>query len=198
MPTSSARVFIALTIPDVQRSRLGRLQGLVAPDLPGTNWVEPPLFHVTLAFLGDIPDVDLAPLCRAVADSTAGHRRFTLNLQGLGAFPDPTRPRVIWVGVAGPGLDALADLRADVVDAVAGAGYPPDDDRFSPHLTLGRLKSRRGAEVDMTPLVAHYRTWSAGNFEVAAVVTFASTLAPEGPTYMALANAPLPGPKRDH
>jgi len=138
-----------------------------------------------------VPDVDLNVVCRAVADATKGVKPFTLNLQSLGAFPDPTRPRVAWVGVAGPGLEALARLRLSIVEAVTGAGYPPEDERFTPHLTLGYIKTKKGADLDLTPLIAHYRSWSAGNFNVTGIVTYSSTLTPEGPAYMALANAPL-------
>jgi 2'-5' RNA ligase len=188
---STSRTFIAFSIPDVLRTRLGRLQGLIAPEIPNARWVSPEMFHVTLAFLGDVPDVDLNVVCQAVADATRGARPFTLNLQSLGAFPDPTRPRVAWVGVAGPGLEALVKLRRSIVEAVTGTGYPPEDDRFTPHLTLGYIKTRKGADLDITPLVAHYRSWSAGNFSVTGVVTYSSTLTPEGPAYMALATAPL-------
>ncbi len=192
---STSRIFVAFTIPDVQRTRLGRLQGLIAPDIPNARWNTPEMFHVTLAFLGDVPDTDLNVVCRAVAEASKGFKPFTLNLQSLGAFPDPSRPRIVWVGVTGPGLGVLADLQQSVVRAVSEAGYPPEDDRFSPHLTLGRLKPRRGDDLDITPLVAHYRTWSAGNFSVSGVVTFSSTLTPEGPAYMAMATAPLRGEK---
>jgi RNA 2',3'-cyclic 3'-phosphodiesterase len=188
---STSRIFVAFTIPDVQRTRLGRIQGLIAPEIPNARWVTPEMFHVTLAFLGDVPDIDLNPVCRAVAGATTGFERFTVNLQSLGAFPDPARPRVAWVGLTGPGLDTLGRLQKSIVEAVTEAGYPPEDDRFTPHLTLGHLKSKKGEHLDLTPLVAHYRTWSAGNFSVSGVVTFASTLTPEGPAYMALATAPF-------
>ena len=189
---STSRTFIGFSIPDLQRSRLGRLQGLIAPEVPNARWVSPEMFHVTLAFLGDVPDVDLNVVCRAVAEASKGVKPFTLNLQSLGAFPDPTRPRVAWVGITGPGLDALDRLQRSIAEGVAGAGYPPADDRFTPHLTLGYIKTKKGTDLDLTPLVAHYRSWSAGNFAVSGVVTYSSTLTPEGPAYMALAKAPLP------
>ena len=194
---STTRTFVALTIPEVQRTRLGRLQGLIAPEIPGARWVTPEMFHVTLAFLGDVPDVDLNGVCRAVADASAGVGQFTLNLQSLGAFPDPNRPRVVWVGLTGPGLDVLSILQKKIVQAVDRVGYTPEDDRFSPHLTLGRIKARKGEDVDINRLVAHYRTWSAGNFPVAEVVTYASTLTPEGPAYMPLARTTLRKEKTD-
>ncbi len=188
---SSSRIFVAFTVPDVQRTRLGRLQGLIAPEIPNARWVTPEMFHVTLAFLGDVPDIALNTVCRAVAGACDGFPPFTVNLQSLGVFPDPTRPRVAWVGLTGPGIETLGRLRASIVEAIGEAGYPPEDDRFTPHLTLGHIKNKKGEHLDMAPLIAHYRTWSAGNFEVNAVVTFASTLTPEGPAYMALASAAL-------
>ena len=197
MPTNSARTFVALPIPDAQRSRLERLQTLLAPDLPGTRWVTPDQFHLTLAFLGDVPDLDLAPVCRAVAGACVGVDALMLNLQSLGTFPDPEQARTAWVGLAGPDLDRLLDLQRAIAAAVAKAGYPADGgDRFEPHITLGRFKGGKGDLPDLSSQVAHFRTWSAGNFPVERVVTYASTIAPEGPTYMTLASAPLVVRKR--
>ena len=192
---STARTFIALPIPDLQRTRLGRLQGLIAPELPNARWVTPDQFHLTLAFLGDIPDLDMAAVCRGVAEAALKFGPLTLNLQSLGAFPDATNARVAWVGVTGPNLDLLMALRLAVVEGVTRAGYPPEDDRFTPHLTLGRLKVVKGQPIDLSPQIAHFRTWSAGNFEVNQVISYASTITPEGPSYMALATAPLRGAK---
>jgi 2'-5' RNA ligase len=188
---SSNRIFVAFTIPEVQRTRLGRLQGLIAPEVPNARWVTPEMFHVTLAFLGDVSDVALNVVCRAVAGACEGFPPLTVNLQSLGAFPDPARPRVAWVGLTGPDIEELAKLRRSIVEAVSEAGYAPEDDRFTPHLTLGYIKNKKGEHLDLAPLIAHYRTWSAGNFTVNSVVTFSSTVTPEGPAYMALASATL-------
>ena len=100
------------------------------------------------------------------------------------------------MGLAGPDHAALIDLQAAIAEAVAATGYPTDGDRFTPHITLGRLKGGKAGEIDVVKQVAHFRTWSAGNFEAAQVVTYASTLAPEGPTYMTLASSPLRSAKR--
>ena len=196
MPTNSARTFIALPIPETQRTRLGRLQGLLAPDLPGVRWVTPDQFHLTLAFLGDVPDLDLAPVCLAVGEAAAKFSRMTLNLQSLGAFPDPERPRTLWVGLAGPDHDRMIELQAAIAEAVAAQGYPAEGDRFTPHITLGRLRPAKDGGGDVLKQVAHFRTWSAGNFEATQVLSYASTLAPEGPSYMTLASSPLRSTKR--
>ena len=188
---STSRLFVAFTIPEVQKTRLGRLQGLIAPDIPNARWVTPEMFHVTLAFLGEIPDLDLNPVCLAVAEGCKNFARFTVNLKSLGAFPDPDSPRVVWVGVTGPGLDTMNQLRDAIVESLSDAGYPPEDDRFTPHLTLGYVKSKKGQEIDVNPLIAHYQMWSAGNFSVTGITTFASTITPEGPAYMRMASVTL-------
>jgi RNA 2',3'-cyclic 3'-phosphodiesterase len=194
MPDTT-RTFVALPIPPDRAAKLGRLQAQVAPDLPGARWVDPAHFHVTLAFLGDVANPDLDRVCRAVAEAAAGFAPLALRLDGLGAFPDPTRPRTVWAGVAGDDAEALSRLQKAIAASLRRAGYRPEDDRFHPHVTLGRLKSGRDRPPDATPLVARHRGWSAGAFAAGEVVTFASTLTPDGPEYTPLARAPLAGGK---
>jgi 2'-5' RNA ligase len=192
---NTTRTFIAVAVPDSAGHKLTRLQTLLAPDLPGTRWTATLPFHLTLAFLGDVADTDLNEVCLAAAKAAAPLAPFELRIEGLGAFPQPTRPRVIWVGVTGPGVEALAILQKSLVDAVRRVGYLPDEERFHPHVSLGRVKSGRprGPSPDMTPLVRHYATWSPGSLRVAEAVVFASTLTPEGPVYAPLGRAPLAG-----
>jgi 2'-5' RNA ligase len=188
-----SRTFIAVTIPDDRAEKLQRLQTLIAPSLSGARWVEPDKFHVTLAFLGDVPDDVLNPLCRAVAESVKDLPPFTLAIEKLGVFPSPVRPRVVWAGLTGEGIDTLLEARRLVVEAAASVEYPPEDDRFSPHITIGRLKPKRGEDGDCSPLLRHYERWMGGSFFVNQIVTLASTLTPEGPAYMPLGRAPLRG-----
>jgi 2'-5' RNA ligase len=191
----ATRTFIAVTLPDSLTRKLTRLQALLGPELPGTRWSATLPFHLTLAFLGDVPDADLNAICRATVEASASSSPFDLRLEGLGAFPAPGRPRVIWVGVNGAGLVPLERLRADIVGAVRDVGHPPEDDRFHPHVTLGRVKTVRGAPLDLTPWIKHYQTWSAGAWPISEAVVLASTLTPDGPEYMPLVHAPLRGRK---
>jgi 2'-5' RNA ligase len=197
MPDTT-RTFLAVAVPDDLNTKLNRLQQQLAGEVPEARWAMIPPFHATLAFLGDVVDADLPAVCRAAADAVAGFGPFELTLEGIGAFPSPARPRVVWAGVAGAGLDALRQVQAAVAEAVAEAHYPTDDKPFHPHVTLGRLKPGRGPGCDLTRLVNHYKTWHAGPFAVPEVVTFASTLTREGPAYAPLARARLaarkPGP----
>ena len=198
MPDTT-RTFVAVAVPDALAPRLRRLQQGLAPDMPEAKWVDAPPFHVTLAFLGDVPHAELNDVCKAVAEVCAGFPPLELSLEAVGAFPDRARPRVIWTGVAGAGLDGLLRLQATVAAAVARVGYPTDSRPFHPHVTLAHIKTgkdrgRRGPSLvprDVTPLLERRRTWSAGPFRVVEAVTFASTLNPDGPVYTPLARAPL-------
>lgn len=195
MPDTT-RTFVAVAVPDALTPRLRRLQQGLAPDMPGAKWVEAPPFHVTLAFLGDVPHAELNDVCKAVGEVCAGFPPLELSLEAVGAFPDGARPRVIWTGVAGAGLDGLLRLQAAVAAAVARVGYPTDSRPFHPHVTLAHIKSGKGRGASPVPRdVTHFldrrRTWTAGPFRVVEAVTFASTLNPDGPVYTALARAPL-------
>lgn len=192
---STTRTFIAVAVPEATGQKLQHLQTLLAPELPGARWSETLPFHLTLAFLGDVAHVDLNDVCRASAAAAAATEPFDLRLEGLGAFPDADRPRVVWVGATGPGLAPLGSLREGIVEAVRAIGQPPSDDRFHAHVTLGRLKPGRGPSPDLAPLMKHYRTWSPGSFPVVEAVVYASTLTPDGPVYAPLGRAPLRGRK---
>ena len=197
---STTRTFVAIAVPDKLGEKLTRLQSLLAPEVPDVRWSVITPFHVTLAFLGDVAHTDLNAVCRAVADASADFGPLPLRLEGLGVFPNPTRARVFWVGVTGAGLAALEEFQRRLLVSVRSAGYPADEERFQPHVTLGRLKTGRGAPKgpgrDVSPLLKHYRTWAAGGFTANEVVTYASTLTPDGPVYAPLAKAPLAGRKR--
>ena len=107
-------------------------------------------FTSTLAFLGDVRNRDLNEICQAVAAAAEPFEPFELQLEGLGAFPSLARPRVLWAGVTAPDLKPLLDLREAVVARRREAGYRPDDQRFHPHVTLGRIKPDRGGRGDLT------------------------------------------------
>jgi 2'-5' RNA ligase len=167
-------------------------QRALAPEVEGARWVGTEALHLTLAFLGDVLDTDLNAVCLAVAEPVRDRPPFDLEVRGLGAFPDPSRPRVLWAGVVGD-LDALNAVQKSVFDAATRAGYRPADERFHPHITLARLKTGRGPAVDLGPLVDRYRRWGAGAFVADTVITYASTMTPDGPAYAPLGRAPLSG-----
>lgn len=191
------RTFIAVAVPEALELKLTRLQARLAGEAPEGRWSVPPPFHVTLAFLGDVETTDLNDLCRAVAASAAPLPRFELKLEGLGAFPNAGRPRVVWTGVGGPGLEPLKALQAAVAGAAAGFIARPDPHPFHAHVTLGRFGFGRRPAHDLTPRINHYRTWHAGPFAVTEAVVFSSNPGRDGEAYAPLARAPLRARKPD-
>jgi 2'-5' RNA ligase len=194
MPRTT-RTFVAVEVPEALGAKLSRLQTLLAPECPGVRWTATTPFHLTLAFLGDVDDRDLNDVCGAVAGAAEGFEPFELRIEGVGVFPNPQRPRSVWSGLAGSGVETLVSLQGKVAEAVARAKYPADEKGFRPHVTLGRVKHGRPPAGNLGPLLNQYRGWSAGSFRVDEVVTFASTLTPEGPVYAPLGRALLKGGK---
>lgn len=193
----TTRTFIAIPIPEAVGRKLAGWQKALAPEIPGCRWVDAQPLHITLAFLGDVANRDLNDLCLAVAAAAAPSGRFELDVKGLGAFPSPERPRVLWAGITAEDLGPLAALRESVVRAATASGYRPDDPRFHPHVTLGRLRSDRGRPCDLTEIVGREQARAAGSFPVVEVVTYASTLGPRGADYAPLNRARLKGKKTD-
>jgi 2'-5' RNA ligase len=192
MPDTT-RTFVALPLPGKIAEGLGRLRARLEPDTPGARWIETRNLHVTLAFLGDVAAADLAGVCAAAAEAAAPIDPFELTVEGLGAFPGPVRPRVLWAGLTGPGVEALRELQRAVADAMRGAGYPPDN-RFDPHVTLARFKPGRGTRTDLSPILGRQRGQPTA-FRATEIVVSGSRLTPDGPEYTALARGALKGGK---
>ena len=190
----SVRTFIAIELTRELLDKLGDLQSRLAEDAPPglVRWVRPQGIHLTLKFLGEIPPSRADAVAAAMEVACAAHAPFTLQVGGLGCFPNARRPRVVWVGVQEPS-GALAALQRDVERAMASLGLPPEGRRFSPHLTLGRVKggSREALEVlGETVTRAGVRV---GNMAVDAVHLMRSDLLPGGVVYTALSVTYLGG-----
>ncbi len=135
---------------------LGDLAAAVAPGRPGRRdlrWTGPEDWHVTLAFLGEVPGPAAGRLAPRLERAAARHRPFPLTFAGAGAFPAAGRARVFWCGLTGD-HQALAALAASVAAAARRAGAPPPDgDRpFRPHLTLARGRPQADVRALVTAL----------------------------------------------
>src|SRR5438552_8300487 len=103
------RTFIGVDIGKAIRDRAVALQEKLAQASDVVKWVEPENIHVTLLFLGEVDNREVPAVCRVVADETAGHAPFEMTVEKLGCFPNPRRPRVLWIGV-GEGAAELITL----------------------------------------------------------------------------------------
>ncbi len=143
----SIRAFIAVPLPPAITQQLADVQRRLKRGSPeqAVTWVKPENIHLTLFFLGDILPERQAPIEAALSVVARHARSFTISVQGAGAFPNLNRPRVIWVGLEEL-TGQLALLHRAVNEAMANVGFQPEDRRFSPHLTLGRIRQRASRE----------------------------------------------------
>lgn len=134
------RCFVAIELNDGFRAELGRLAEAGKSRCPTARWVPIERMHLTLRFVGDVPDALAPQLCEAAAGVCRRFSPFELQLAQLGAFPNPTTPRVLWVGVR-DALGACAQWAAAFEQRLAPLGIAPEPRPFTPHITLARSVS---------------------------------------------------------
>ena len=177
------RTFIAITTPVTLQRAVEEVRAICQ------RLVQPSHLHVTLQFLGDVPGETVASLAQALDQAVSGQQSFTLLARALGCFPQPLRPRVLWMGLDDPD-DALSHLYQRLATALAERGFPPEARLFRPHLTLARIRQApRGDQI--SALLRTYDTHCFGAFPVDALRLFQSQLRPEGAHYTLLHAAPL-------
>ncbi|ALC15719.1 2'-5' RNA ligase [Desulfuromonas soudanensis] len=176
---SQIRAFLAVPLPPDLQRQIARLQNRLAETLPDVRWVRPGTIHLTLKFFGELPEESLDRIGEVVL--SIGHLSvpFQARLIGVGAFPSPLRPRVIWLGVDGG--PPLAKLQDDLESALEKIGIPRDDRPFTPHLTLGR---RRGTALAEKCDLAPFKDATCGELVVDSLVLFESRLEPGGALHL--------------
>ena len=112
----------------------------------GVRWVRSEGLHLTLKFLGDVEDSKVQGIADALNKAVQGIAPFQLALHGCGAFPNLRHPRIYWVGIDQPPA-ALVDLHSRVENCLEELGYAREGRAFTPHLTVGRVKSGEGIEA---------------------------------------------------
>jgi RNA 2',3'-cyclic 3'-phosphodiesterase len=184
------RTFIAVELSEDVREQLLALQKSLDAAKADVKWVEPENLHVTLLFLGEVDDRELPAVCRAVQEAIAELPAFTLSVQGVGCFPNPRRPRVVWAGI-GQGLQETVAVHDAIEGPLLDLGcYRREERKYTPHITLGRRRSEGPADTLGRELARH-QGWSAGESSVEAIHVMASELSSHGPHYTTLSRAKL-------
>jgi 2'-5' RNA ligase len=147
--------------------------------------------HLTLKFLGDTEETLLAQVKESVATAAASISQFSLRFRGAGAFPDARRPQTLWIGLS-EGQDSLGELAIRIDDALRALGIPREKREFTPHLTIGRVRSGSAAEKkSLSDLIRKHAEFDAATAVIRQVLVMASYLSPAGPTYEVQSAAPL-------
>ncbi|GHE34693.1 RNA 2',3'-cyclic phosphodiesterase [Streptosporangium violaceochromogenes] len=164
------RLFVGMLPPRQAREELTRAIAPHRSAWQGLRWLDPAGWHMTLAFLGEVPEEVLPELETRLARAASRHAPMTLSLAGAGAFPSVRRARVLWTGVRGPHprLTRLAgSLGAGAVraGAVRAGAVRTDRRRLRPHLSLARSR----ADVDVRPLVEGFEAFAGTPWEARTV-----------------------------
>jgi len=182
------RIFIAINLPQDVKRGLVKCQSNW-PELPA-KWVREDSLHITLAFLGELPDEELPDILRICEDVSKRHRSFNIRLEKICyGPPEKMPPRMVWS--EGEKSKELAELKDDLENSLAGnLDYTPDSRSFSPHITLGRINTWefRKMEPEDCPQVAEEISLS---FRVGSIEIMESQLRRGGSIYTILQSFPL-------
>lgn len=153
------------------------------------KWVAPEGIHLTLQFLGAVPEENVERIEAAMEAAASDARVMFLEVKGAGGFPNARQPRVLWAGVSGD-VESLAALAADLGRRLAPIGYPPEARPFSPHLTLGRAREGRGA-AGIGGGLAELAAWEGIAWRASEICLVKSVLSPSGARYEVVARRPF-------
>jgi 2'-5' RNA ligase len=175
------RLFVGLELPEPMRRRLALLSGGV----PGARWISPENFHLTVRFIGEVDEGRFEDIDAALARVKAP--AFELTLEGVATFEKANKPHTLWVGVRRN--ESLNALHAKVDRALIATELEPEGRKYSPHVTLARLKGQ--ARKRLGVFVAANALFRCGPEPIEAFVLFSSFLSRGGSIYHAEARYPL-------
>jgi 2'-5' RNA ligase len=187
------RCFIAVELPDEVKTGLDQLQAqLKSGRQTSAKWVDPYSIHLTLKFLGNVASDRTGEITEAMKGASQGVSPFQLEVKDLGVFPNLRRVQVAWVGISGE-VDKLARLQQKIESALAGLGFAPEKRRFTPHLTLARLRNHASPDERQRfgQLIADTRFEAAYSLPVEAINLMRSQLTREGAIYSRISSVEL-------
>ncbi len=185
------RLFFAVDLPDETLTRAGSLIDKFGISPAHVRFVHVNNLHISMKFLGDVEAQTIASLCEKAKEAVSGFGAIRLFIKGMGLFPNHTKPRVIWFGVGGE-TDKLARLESKLSKNIECLGFLADERPFTPHLTIGRVKSE-SARGELIRLVHNNRELKVGDALMDAVHLYESRLGPGGSVYTKVESFPLSG-----
>lgn len=179
------RVFIAVELPNEIRKQLKELQRHLRPLTNSARWVAPESIHITLKFIGEVPDKRVEQIDGALAGLT--WKPFTVSVHGVGFFPGARSPRVFWAGMDAPTMQGLTE---ELDARMERLGFEKEKRAFRPHITLARAKDSR-IDSSLVAASAKYAEHEFGSFTADRIYLIQSTLKPAGAVYSKVKEYPL-------
>jgi 2'-5' RNA ligase len=183
------RSFFAIELSAEIAGGVRRIQGALRERAKGVRWVRPEGIHLTLKFLGEVEPDRIETIMHKAEETIHNLGSFAVEIRGGGGFPTAQNPRVIWIGVEDPS-GRLTQLQARIEAGMAELGFTQEKRGYTPHLTVGRVRSGKGRKIVVQALDA-IRATDLGKMEVREVILFRSHLKPTGAEYTKLGSFPL-------
>ena len=183
------RTFVCIELPGEVQDRIDTLQSRLKAAKADVSWVRPNMIHLTLKFLGEVPASRIGSICSSVERTIQNVRSFSIEVGGTGCFPSLRNPRVLWIGIVSPAVE-LNRLQASIASDLESSGFRKEERPFSPHLTLGRVRSQFNARKLGDELIQ--LGFEKVSFEVLRIVVMRSDLKARGAVHTPLATLTLP------
>jgi len=174
------RAFICVELDEGIRKNVAELQRRLAVGNL-VKWVEEENLHLTLKFMGDLSDEQVLMTSRILQSAVNGFEPFEFELRSIGTFPRSRAPRVVWVGVKDD-AEMLVELVGRLEERLEPVGARKETRKFSPHLTMGRVRGTRGAGR-LLDKISKNRKFEGGTQTVGQLTFMSSDLTPSGPVY---------------
>ena len=181
------RLFIAAPLAPGFDSNLSEVQAALSVARTRVKWVKPSDMHITVKFIGDYPAGQLDDVLQAMDDAVKGLEPTRLTLKGVSFFPRKSRPRVIKIAVKDE-TEFLLQAHERLEEFLQPLGVRGENKRFSPHITLGRLKNT--ADLDrLVGMAEEFQDEEFGSMDLSFLRLYASKLSRTGPTYTVIDEA---------
>ena len=186
---ATLRAFVAIKLTDEIIGQAKALQDALKDRGLKLKWVKPQNLHLTLKFLGDIPEANVAAIGAALHAAAGDEAPLKLTVQGMGVFPGIKRQRVLWIGLGGE-VDRLKEVQARIEDQLEPLGHRKEKRGFKAHLTLARIKGSIAPHRLLRAIeaVADYEPQP---FEARRLILYKSDLRPKGAIYTPLEEVTL-------
>ena len=182
------RLFVALLLSEGVRAGLARVRAKLTRSCDGVRWIPSKQLHLTVKFLGEVPDSNVAAVSEAIAQASTRAAPSTMEIACTGCFPSGGPVRIVWAG-AGDTPEAVDQCVETVTSELAQIGFAPERRRWSANITLGRVRDdRTGGRIRAA---VEALSFEAMEQPVEALTLMSSVLSPRGPTYTVVSSANL-------
>ncbi|MFZ0448921.1 MAG: RNA 2',3'-cyclic phosphodiesterase [Desulfatiglandaceae bacterium] len=190
------RSFLAFELPRQMKDIVSGISAGMRAVLPEARWVRVDHIHLTVVFLGQIPESSLEGIADVAKSVCDRYDSFEIALKGAGVFSGLRNPRVLWVGLQGE-LERMGYCRNALQKRLTPFGIKKENRKFRPHLTLCRFRKGAKSGPQLVKILDGYREISSPFFRLNALSLFKSDLTSRGSIYTRLTAWPLAGKKQE-